>query len=643
MGLLAWGWSVAAAAASPVVEHDRAFHGTHVEHVATVTTGGEEEPAELRLHLRSSTRLDREHSMVTVSVDGVPRSTVALGEAERSSGWKVSLGALEAGAHAVKIEGRLVPLDRNCTDEMGTWMVIEEASEIEHAVVDPGIALSEIPSQWRALGEEVVIIDAVGGQAGAQASVVVDHMLRDWGVEPRHSGLAPFDDDGPRVVISELEGAPVRTAAEVDRLEKQPLALGLAAIYGHELHVVAREADDALELVERLASPELRNLCPSAVCFVSGGERPPAMANEPGDAESRSAVWSLQSKGLVGGWEVRGEGEHTLALEWSRPGSWTLERWPVLHLPIRWSGKGSWSGEAVLHVRLADRTLASYDLSEVETNEVVPIEIPIPKAWWEQPDWDVTLTVSFERNGVSRCDALDPDFPWLGLESSARLEVPRVQPKASGIAEFYRAAQSEAAPIGVVWPKVESSDQIAQVAAVLYPFSSGGPRGPGFVFHTATASRRRIFVREEPVSIDQVARHEGRGAKMLVDEVGDLGIPMLEARSVAYLWLRDRRLELVTATSPEAIVVPPLGGLGTDRALALGPRWNPVGSDPSLEVETVGVEPSAMDVGDATPAPVSIEQQQRRWIDTLWMILTLLVVSSSVVMLRWRARRALVT
>jgi len=628
----------ARAATLDVAGSDVTLEGRQATHTVSLHAGRDGTAAELDLHVRVSDGLALNRSVLAVSVDGSPRTAIRLNQLSDDGSWTVSLGELDQGEHTVAVEATLRPARDDCEpDPLGTWVVLEQRSAIEYHPGPPTeVPIAKLPAMWRSTARGPInVVDASGRLGGTHASVLADHMLRDWELEPLH------EDDtiaGPRVVLATVDSAPASWQPHIDALLEVDDAIGLAVGAGGDLRLLARTHADLPAVARRAASPRFRELCGPGACLV-GPAQPEGESVPPRglDDAPETTVLTVAGAGHPEGWEARGEGEHSLRFEWVRPPAWTLERWPMLRLPVRWSGTGDWTGTATLVVRLAGRSIATYDLRGFVPNETTDIDLRIPKAWWERTSWPIDIEISLTPKDGRRCDATDPSFPWVSVLPSARLEVPRAEPAPTGIAAFYRDSRLAPEALSVAWTPSPGATEVAQVAAVLYPFSTGGPRGPGFRF-TEDEAGAHVIVGDVPSSSDQVDV-DRRGTHWF-DTVGDLDMPVVDARRATYLALSDGVLELTPAGRPREIVVPPLGGLSGRRALTAGDRWvsfdeeAPTDGTPQIAVTGSTTSP------EGRPAPPSMEQLRRRWLDVIWIAASVFILGITIIMLRRRATPA---
>lgn len=629
--------TVASADTQPFAEQDQVLRGRDASHRRTINVSEADEPARVDIALRHSSRVDAERSVATVLVDGAPRASVSLASAAGDGPWSVSLGRLAAGPHTVELSTRLFPLDDECApDEYGTWAVVEEASTLTYEpALDRGVSLQGLPESWRLRGLDAV---QISGESDAgevmQARVLADHLVRDWGLTPEHGDELRLDEQ-PLVALHTLEGAPEDWSELADALRKVDAAPGIIGVTRDSLRVLGRSSSDLPWVAEVLRDPEFQRLCGAAPRCLVGPSTGEAMAKTRTPAAPGRAM-------LVGpeGWEGRGEGSHTLSFEWSPPGGASLERWPMVHLPVRWSGLGHSGGDATLNLRIAGRSIATYDLSEFEPNETTELAIRIPKAWWSRAAWPLEVTVSLHPEGRQPCEAIDPSFPWVSIDPTARLEVPHTAPSPTGVAGWYDASLARSTPIAVRWSAEGDVSVVAQVAAVLYPLTQTAG-GPGFEF--SPRAEPSLVIRSLPSAGEPVQALMERSGSHLFTATGRLGMPMLDTASVAYLAVVDRTLEFVPATGAVEVSVPPMGGLLGMRAVTVDGSWEAFDvprlgrAEVSTPQASAGLSAAVLDqVNDPV---VSVEERTRRMFDLLWLIGSALVLGAVVLLLRRRATR----
>lgn len=630
-------WSGAASADTrPFVEQDQVLRGPNGSHLRTIDVAEGDEPAQAEVALRYSSRIDAERSVATLVVDGSPRASASLTSATEDGIWSVSLGRLAAGSHTVEVSTRLVPLDDACTpDEQGSWAVVEDTSSLTYRPAPGGdVSLQGLPESWRLRGLTSIQVSSESDEAEVmQARVLADHLVRDWGFVPDHDDELRLDEEGV-VSLHTLDGAPGDWSELTDALADVDAAPGVVGVTPTSVRVLARSASDLPWVTEVLRNPEFRRLCGTAPRCLVG---PPT-----GESAAKTRTPSTPGQVmLVGpeGWEGRGEGSHTLSFEWSAPAGASIERWPMVHLPVRWSGLGRRGGDATLNLRIAGRSVATYDLSEFEPNETTDLAIRIPKAWWSLGTWPLEVTISLRPEGTAPCEAVDPGFPWVSIDPTARLQVPHTAGQPTGIAGWYETSLARSAPVQVSWSAGGDAQSVAQVASVLYPLSQEAG-GPGFAF--SQGADASLVVRSLPSAGEPVqALAESSGAHLFAAK-GYLGMPMLDTASVAYLAVAGGTLEFVPATGAAEVPVPPMGGLSGLRAVTVDDQWEAfdVPAPSTTEVSTTLAAASLSTVLDPITDPaVSIEERTRRMFDLLWLIGSALILGAVVLLLRWRATR----
>lgn len=621
----------------PFVEQDQVLRGPNGSHLRTIDVAVGDEPAQAEVALRYSSRIDAERSVATVIVDGAPRASASLAAATADGPWSVPLGRLGAGPHIVEVSTRLVPLDDACTpDEQGTWAVLEDTSSLAYRpALDGDISLQGLPESWRLRGLTSVQVSAGSEEVGVmQARVLIDHLVRDWGFVPDHGDELRLDEDAV-VTMHTLQGAPEDWSELTDALAEVNAAPGVVGVTPNSVRVLARSASDLPWVAEVLRSPEFRRLCGTAPRCLVG-----PTTGESAVVQSRTPSTPGQAM-LVGpeGWEGRGEGSHTLRFDWSPPAGAGIERWPMVHLPVRWSGLGRRGGEATLNLRIAGRSVATYDLSEFEANETTDLAIRIPRAWWSMATWPLEVTVSLRPKDTAPCEAVDPNFPWVSLDPTARLEVPHTAGRPTGIAAWYETSLTRSTPVPVSWSAEGNERSVAQVASVLYPLSETAG-GPGFEFAPQAAAS--LVIRSLPTAGEPVQALVEKSGAHLFAAKAYLGMPMLDTASVAYLAVADGTLEFVPATGAAEVAVPPMGGLSGLRAVTVDDQWEAfdVPAPSPTEVSTPLAAASLSTVLDEVNDPVvSIEERTRRMYDLLWLIGSALVLGAAVLLLRWRSSR----
>lgn len=549
----------------------------------------------------------------------------------------MSLGRLAAGPHTVELSTRLVPLDDECApDEHGTWAVLEESSSLAYEpALDGDISLQGLPESWRLRGLGSV---QISGESDAgevmQARVLADHLVRDWGFTPEHGDELRLDEQ-PLVALHTLEGAPEDWLELSDALEQVEAAPGVVGVTPDSVRVLARSSSDLPWVAEVLRNPEFRRLCGAAPRCLVG----PSTGEVAANTRTRSIPGQAA---LVGpqGWEGRGEGSHTLSFEWSPPAGASIQRWPMVHLPVRWSGLGRNGGDATLNLRIAGRSVATYDLSEFEPNETTDLAIRIPKAWWSLAAWPLEVTVSLRPKDREPCEAVDPSFPWVSIDPTARLEVPHTAETPTGVAGWYEATLARSAPVAVNWNVDGDVQAAAQVAAVLYPLSQTAG-GPGFEFSRGAESS--LVIRSLPSEGEPVQALVEHSGAHLVAATGRLGMPMLDTASVAYLAVVDDTLEFVPATGAVEVSVPPMGGLLGMRAVTVDDRWEafdvPAAGTAEVSTPQAAAGLSAAVLDQVNDPVVSVEERTRRMFDLFWLIGSALILGAVVLLLRWRATR----
>lgn len=619
---------MARAEVSDFVADDVTLRGQNAVHDTTVDVDASETPATLRLKLRASSKVDHARSVVTVSVDGTPRDSTSLADALESP-WRVGLGRLASGTHQVEVHAELFPLDRDCTPvDSSTWVVIDSESELDYTPARQATAaLPTLGADWQRAQVESVQISGSDSPGSLRAQVRLDHAVRTLGFEPQHANDIRLDD-APTIQIWSIETVPDAWSDLSEALELDPSARGVVALEGSEVRLLGRDELDLPRLATSFGSPAFRALCGTKTrCWMG----PDPIAGE--DARVPTVVAGVTRIAGGNGWEARGEGSHTHTFSWTPPSGATIETWPVIHLPIRWSGLGRMAGDASVVVRMGGRTLASYELTQLEPNETHQIEVRIPKAWWSDGPWRFEVGVTFRRDDVDRCQGLDPNFPWLSVEPNASLQVPHRVPVATGIAGWFEEVRRHPTAVAVAWDASDAA-VVAQLGAVLFPLSKSAG-GPGFEFSNAeTASMLRVDARpgdDGPIVADD---HQH-----LVATHRRLGIPMLDQRSSAYLALEDDTLTFVPAAAAPLLPVPPLGGLVGARAVTVEETWHAL--DVPVRAETAQLPLASASLANAihaTQSPlVSDQEKLRRWIDIVWLLGSLVVIGLVVVLLRRKA------
>ncbi|MBV1858958.1 MAG: cellulose biosynthesis cyclic di-GMP-binding regulatory protein BcsB, partial [Nannocystaceae bacterium] len=633
-------WStVASADTQPFAQRDEVLRGKDASYRRTIDVGEADKPARAEVDLRYSSRVDAQRSVATVLVDGTPRASLSLARATKDGAWSVSLGRLPDGPHTVELTTRLVPLEDDCEpDDHGTWAVVEDSSTLEfEPAVDRDVSLQRVAESWRARELESVWIASQGDATGVmQARVLADHLVRDWGFMPEHNDETRSGGE-PTVFLHTVEEVPENWAALSDALLHVEAAPGVIGVSRDAVRVLARTPNDLPWVTEALADPEFRRLC---------GVAPLCLVGPPTQDDSATTLRPLLNPGqapLVGaqGWEGRGEGTHTLEVQWSPPPGAVIERWPMVHLPIRWSGLGRRGGDATLSVRIAGRSVATYDLSKFETNETTNLAIRVPKAWWSLATWPIEMSVSMRLQDTEPCQAIDPSFPWVSVDPSARLEVPHVGGESTGIAGWYKRSLAVSAPVAVHWVPEGNVSLAAQVAAVLYPLTETAG-GSGFAFIQGPESAASLVVRSIPGRGEPVQALVERSGTHLFAARGQFGMPMLDMASIAYLALDGGTLEFVPATGDVVVPVPPMGGLSGLRAVTVDDQWEAFDVPPPTAGESVMPLAGASLAAVMNPVDDSVssnEERTRRLVDLVWLIGSGLILGGVVWLLRWRATR----
>ncbi len=570
-----------------------------------------------------------------IQVDGIPRMSASLGKIVEDGGWTSSLGVMKEGRHAFELVGFLVPIDDECTPHtLDHWIVIEDSSWIDYQEErdDDLLGLAALPAKWSAEPEPVVrIVARDSGTAWARAKVSADHVVRDWGLQPSHQ---PNTGSTRPPLIIELDVVPRldnrRESGLAQALLDTPAAMGIVDPRARRLRVLARDEDSLLPTLERIASPEFRVLCGLGPCLVG----PPSSMSEVSEREvEETSVVVLTMKDVQhpNGWAARGEGRHVLSFEWRKPADWEIEGTPELVLPIRWSGNAPGFEPALLHVEVDEHPLATWVLDEWNELETFPMRVKIPKIWWDRDILELRVVADFRTDQPEPCEVVDPSMPWVSVEADARLEVPRSQGSATGIASFYQAHMRSDEPLIVDWVPANDGGDVGVVAATLYPFSGGGARGPGIHYGAEFAD---LMIRGTPSGGDIVQLDDQGRAPVLLDGSGGLNLPPHLFGSIAYLVLESDQLRLVPSPQPDTAAVPPFGGLTGQRALLLPQGW--VGFDAVEEAERIYVgidEPALEDAESELETPRSTQQLTARWFNIAWIVLSLLVTGVVVLLL----------
>ncbi len=627
------------AAPRPLVEREVALRGRSVRHRIWLDTGPSSTPASVNFSLRGAAGLDPTRTTFMVELDGTPRRSGSLASVGGEQDWEVSLGVLPEGRHALELIGHLVLLDESCTPhDLNTWVVLETASSIDHepSATAPLLGLAALPARWISEATPVVrIIARKQGGPWAHARISADHVTRDWGLEPRHGLKIPTDEAPLTIELDVLPDPDARRGSPLAlALVAAPSAIGIVDPAPDRLRVLARKESMLPAVVDRLSSPRFRALCGRGPCLV-GPPGPPLPATRSDFDDPDIVAFTLEDAEHPDGWSARGEGDHVLTLNWKHPPDWTIEGSPRLVLPIRWSGVAPGFAPVLLHVRLGDHPMATWVLDEVPALETVPLTVRIPKIWWERDNWDLRAIVELRPLEPDPCRVIDPGMPWVSIDPGARLEVPRSQPLLVGIAAFYETRLRSEEALVVDWTPNESGDDIASVAAMLYPFSKGGPKGPGIRYAAEFAD---IVVRGMTADGDDIQLEGDGETPILVDRSGALEMPAHALASVAYLALESDQLRFIPSQHTEDIAVPPYGGLTGWRALLLPKGWMSFDPAPATDLRKITAGSPTSSPGPATAVPESLQEQRQGWFNIIWLIVSGLVILGLAYILRRRSR-----
>ncbi|TAG26132.1 MAG: hypothetical protein EAZ37_10230 [Burkholderiales bacterium] len=636
--------------------------------------GTQPKAIELKLHWNASSLVDFKRSTIHVSINGQIRSSRRLSDLSQNA-WDVRLRPLRAGKHEIRIELQLRSKDDDCSlPPDALWVTFLSDSQINGAALSEKgsasrvVAVRDVPENWRkasadepaALAKMPAVLlahDFPWDRQIAAAFLQAQLFLRQRGFDV----ALPSDSKEPKRTLSirSIDKLPLdHPAVSRWRALKDPHYI-LFAPSPTQLEVIVQSLQNTHQALQVLASDDLRALCHESLCSMSEpGRKTADPSASSSDTKTQARLWSMVSNDQPRGWTAQGMGSHKLRQVWLRPSSLELDADVYLHLAARASQAAPVNqAQSSISLKINDQPIATYSLSDWKAGQA---HIRIPPSLWQASAWIMDFEVRLTPHAViepnanqraafsGRCmQTVQEDF-WVTIDPDTRLLAKYSTRDSQSIAGFWQRALER--PVqSVYWNTtpsgVPSPQQLATIAPVLQMFQSSSDQAK---------LARWAFV-DLATCADQpcVALHPTASGGEANSLQASLILPWRQL--LKRIPEHANNLPDLNAQASAALVWQPKGGqLAEQLHLVFGQTSNTPMPVPQLATFTGSVatysdqwqvfahEPLSRKLpsGASTNSAGNVSQQQGRlrWINLLWALGSILIVTALSVAY-WRKKK----
>lgn len=616
-----------------------------------------------RLHLdwNRSDLVNASHSSLSVHIDGNVVSTFRLhndNHDRTNDSRSIALGSLPVGPHRLELTSRLSVDGDPCLKrhQEDAWLKVMPSTRISFKAPPrthpENLSLARLPTDLRnaANGGWVQIVPPPTlTQQAARAMVEAHHLLKNWGLKVAlESASTATDLPLPQVILASLH-QPLPEAIKTEfRLATRLLrsapaeAIGVVAIVGKQLALLARQEAHLPDIVRQLSQTSIRQLCPQREpCLLSRSI--PKPQKDPLSTPDKATVLRLADFGYQLGWTAKGPGSHTLRFVWNRPASWKITTPPRLQLNLRLP-VGTLLDRSRTHVSvvLNEHPLASWNLHDSEQARQV-LRVKIPTEHWREASWAFEVAIYLAPESKLPCEAIDADAIWAVLGPESHISVNRHEPQYQGLASFYHAAQDRRP--AVHWRPLDNWGQVLQLSEILYPFSLLTPNSRWDFGRLAEASSRAPRIELQPTVLDERLVSSGLDPNQFWHDTSrQLGVPVLRAETAAVLSHHDANEQ-----HPEQLRIhlgnrlalrcpsPQFPGLLGRYAVCVDELWVGLGQE-SHPIQTLDIQRSPPKNSLALRKLRSEEEYSLLWVNLIWTGLSLLSLIA-IALYAWRRPR----
>ncbi len=372
--------------------------------------------AHLHLALAPSDMLDREHSTISVLLDGVPLVTQSL--QQTGANLELDLGLPTAGFHNVAIDThlRIAGLDTCSPDFLQqAWLVIEPTSTWTLQNGSERLSYRDALDRWFTRRGPVTV--AIGDDT-ADLDTKVGYWQLD-GALRKHGFVIE------RVPASAANGG--LAASDVQVIIDPSLAANRVALQVNHENVIIKTAS-ASQLgaaAQVLAFPELADACAAWPCEF--GDMPP-MAKTAAVADATAVrVGDV----APGGFRGAGPGEHRLLLRWQRPLDTTVLAGAELRLDVRTPPVIAAGRAIALDVELNGVVVETFELRAGGNTMHVPLALSATN----RSAVEVAIVVRNLEPPNATCGQSEAEL-WAWIDPASALLIPRRIERYDGIASL---------------------------------------------------------------------------------------------------------------------------------------------------------------------------------------------------------------
>lgn len=672
--LLSIAMPLGASAEAPFV-NDLQLRGEKTSQAIPIFIEGTQAKAvELKLQWNASSLVEPKRSMIHISINGQIRSSRRLSDLSQNA-WDVRLRPLRAGKHNVKIELQLRSKDDDCSlPPDALWVTFLSDSRINGAALSEqssasrGVAVRDVPENWRKVSADepaalatmpavLLAHDFPWDRQMAAAFLQARLFLRQRGFD---IALAS-DNKAPKRTFSirSIDKLPPdHPAAARWRALKDPQYI-LFAPSPSQLEVIVQSPQYTHQALQVLASDALRTLCHESLCSMSEpGRKTADPSDTSNDAKTQTRLWTMVSSDQPRGWTAQGMGSHKLRQVWLRPASLELDADVYLHLAARASQAAPVNqAQSSISLKINDQPIATYSLSDWKAGHA---HIRIPPSLWQASAWIMDFEVRLTPHAVVEPNAgrraassghctqtVQEDF-WVTIDPDTRLQAKYSTRDSQSIAGFWQRALER--PVqSVYWNTtpsgVPSPQQLASIAPVLQMFQSSSDQTSlvRWAFVDLATCADQPCVALHPTASGGEANSSQASLilpwRQLLKRIPEhaKNLPDLNAQaSAALVWQpkdgqQAEQLHLVfgqTSTTP--MPVPQLATF-TGSVATYSDQWQVFAHEPLSRKLPSGA--SANSTGN-----ISQQQGRLRWINLLWALGSILIVTALSVAY-WRKKK----
>ena len=369
--------------------------------------------AHLHLAIAPSAMLDREHSTISVLLDGVPVVTQSL--QQTGANLELDLGAPSAGFHNVAIDTRLrIEGMDTCSPDFlqQAWLVIEPTSTWTLQSGSERLSYRDALDRWFTRRGPVTV--AIGDD-----NADLDTKMAYWQLDGalRKHGF----------VVERVPVSAANTGSDVHVVIDPTLAADRVALQVRDERVIITAASPGKlgAAAQVLAFPELADACAAWPCEF--GDLPP-MASSAAVADTTAIrVGDV----APGGFRAAGPGEHRLLLRWQRPLDTTVQAGAELRLDVRTPPVIAAGRSIALDVELNGIVVETFELRAGSNTMHVPLTLgPTSRAAVE-----LAIIVRTLEPPNATCGQSEAEL-WAWIDPASALLIPRRIERYDGIASL---------------------------------------------------------------------------------------------------------------------------------------------------------------------------------------------------------------